>query len=332
MMNTIDCNSDCVLAEDIFEYNAKFICKYAPINDYIKKKLISKGISKINVYKKDIYDDKSFNKFKENYKITVFDVKKFILNICDGNSLDYNELLSLSEKVYDNIGKCDYIIKYAREIKNSDEYTFYHSVNVAFYGMLIANWIKLTDCEVREIISAGILHDLGKVKIENKILNKPGKLTDREYAKIKKHPIYGYKIIKNDSRINNKVKLAVLQHHERINGTGYPYGIKADKMDLYSKIIAIADVYDAMTSDRVYKKKKSPFSAFKMFKTEGISIFDSNILKTFMSNIIVYFIGAEVVLNDGRKGIIVYISPDNILHPILKIGLDYIDLSKDGNV
>ncbi|WP_242874777.1 HD-GYP domain-containing protein [Clostridium pasteurianum] len=335
MMNTIDCNSDCVLAEDIFVCNTKLISRYTPINDYIKQSLFSKGINEVSVYKKndskDISSNSEADEFKEGYEIAVSDVKKFVLNICDGNSLDYDELLNLSEKVYDNIGKCDYMVKYAREIKNNDEYTFYHSVNVAFYGMLIANWLKLTDNEIREVISAGILHDLGKIKIENEILNKPGKLTNSEYEKIKEHPVYGYEMINNDSRISNKVKLAILQHHERINGTGYPYGIKADEIDLYSKIIAVADVYDAMTSDRVYKKKKSPFIAFKMFRTEGISLFDASILRTFMSNITVHFIGAKVILNDGREGKIVYIPPDNILHPILKVDSNYVDFSKDSD-
>ncbi|KHD35479.1 HD family phosphohydrolase [Clostridium acetobutylicum] len=339
-VNTIDCTSDYVLAEDIFSYNnVKFISKYTPINSYIKTKLLSNSINQIDVYKKDEYEkdtkretvskEQYYEEFKESYEETVLKLKGFIIGACNGKKINDEEMLNISQKIYDDIDRADFLIKYAGNIRDKDEYTFYHSVNVSFYGMLIAKWMNLSEKQIREVISAGLLHDLGKTKIKNSILNKPGRLTDEEFEEMKKHPLYGYEIIKDDPTINDDIKNVILQHHERINGTGYPYGIKADEMGLYSRIIAIADVYDAMTSDRVYKKKKSPFRAFEMFKTEGISIFDTDILRVFLNNINVYFIGAEVLLNDGRKGKIVYIPPNNLLKPILKLNSTYIDFSKD---
>lgn len=333
-VNTIDCDNSYILAEDIYSYNdVKFISKDTPINSYIKSKLLTSGIGKVNVYKKNeakqqIPKKREYEEFKAEYEENVLKLKDLIVGACNGKKIDQEAIQNMTQNIYDDIVNTDCLIKYAGNIKDKDEYTFYHSMNVAFYGMLIAKWMNLSEEQIKEVISAGLLHDLGKIKIKDSILNKPGRLTDEEFEEMKKHPLYGYETVKDDPTIKDDIKNVILQHHERINGTGYPYGIKADQMGLYSRIISIADVYDAMTSDRVYKKRKPPFRAFEMFGSEGISIFDTDILRVFLSNINVYFIGAEVLLSDGRKGEIVYIPPNNLLQAIVKINNDYIEVSR----
>ncbi|HZK58167.1 MAG TPA: HD-GYP domain-containing protein, partial [Clostridia bacterium] len=204
--------------------------------------------------------------------------------------------------------------------------------HVPFYSMLIAAWLNLSDKEINEVIQAGLLHDIGKVKVPNKILNKKGKLTTEEFNTIKKHTTLGHEMLSKIDDISYGVKNAVLLHHERTDGSGYPFGMSTTFIDLYSKIVAIADVFDAMTSDRIYRKRKTPFDVFEMFKTVGVGIFDTTILNIFINKISPYYIGTNVMLNNGERGRIVYIPPRDVLSPIIEIQSDYLDLSVQNNI
>lgn len=239
--------------------------------------------------------------------------------------------MKLANNIYDKVFEVDYIMKYILDLENTDEYTFVHSVNVAFYSMLIGKWMKMSKYDIKLLIQAGILHDIGKIKIDNKILNKPGKLTYEEFKEMKNHPLYVYDMIKESTDIDDKIKKAVLFHHERMDGSGYPYKLAGSEISLYARIIAIADTYDAMTSNRVYKKKATPFKSFDMFLTEGIALYDVEVLNTFLSNISTYYIGSKVTLNSGQRGKIVYIPPYNISSPIIKVVSSYIDFFKKNN-
>ena len=218
------------------------------------------------------------------------------------------------------------------EIRSKDEYTYSHCVNVAFYSMLIAKWLKLSDIDINKAIQSGLLHDIGKAKIPVELLNKKGSLTKEEYEIIKKHSIFGYEIIKEMQEIDSDVKNAVLLHHERVDGSGYPFHYYRDDLNLYSRIVAVADVFDAMTSDRVYKKRISPFEVFEMFQTMGLAIFDSNILITFINKIATYLIGANVFLSNGDIAEISFIPPQSVIYPIVKTTAGYIDLSNTEDV
>jgi putative nucleotidyltransferase with HDIG domain len=209
-----------------------------------------------------------------------------------------------------------------------DGYTYTHSINTAFYAMLIAKWLKLPGKNIREVIEAGLLHDIGKAKVPERILNKPGPLTKDEYDEMKKHPVYGYSILDDEKSVSISVKKAVLSHHERLDGSGYPNGVSNDSLSLYTKILGIADVFDAITSDRIYKKRSTPFDAFSVFTSIGIRGFDMTIVNTFLNNIVSYYVGANVLLNNGYKGRIVYIPPYDIVNPVVDIKSNFIDLSK----
>ena len=165
------------------------------------------------------------------------------------------------------------------------------------------------------------------IKIPNEILNKKGRLTTEEFNIIKNHTIWGYEMLEKVDGFNDGIKNAVLMHHERTDGSGYPFSMSVNSIGLYSKIIAIADVFDAMTSDRVYRKRMTPFDAFEMFKTIGVSMFDTTILDTFIKKISPYYTGINVVLSNGKRGRIVYIPPQDILSPVVEVQSDYLDLS-----
>jgi putative nucleotidyltransferase with HDIG domain len=154
--------------------------------------------------------------------------------------------------------------------------------------------------EIRELALAAILHDIGKCKVPLEILNKPDKLNDEEYFIIKNHAIYGMEITKNIPGLTSRISKIVCQHHEKWNGTGYPVGLKSFDIDRGARIISIADVYDALTANRVYRKRYMPHEAAEYLMSESEQHFDPKILQTFISNIAVYPEDVVVMLNTGE--------------------------------
>jgi HD-GYP domain-containing protein (c-di-GMP phosphodiesterase class II) len=167
-----------------------------------------------------------------------------------------------------------------------------------------------------------------------KILNKKGELSSDEFEIVKKHTILGYELVKDINEIDNDIKLAILLHHERMDGSGYPYHYNQDDKDLniYSRIVALADVFDAMTTDRVYKKRSTPFEVFEMFQTVGISMYDTKIMNLLINKLASYLVGSKVLLSNGSVGEIVYIPLQNVTKPIIKVSSCYIDLSQSDSV
>ena len=199
-------------------------------------------------------------------------------------------------------------------LKVSDEYTFKHSVDVATMSMIIAKKHGLDQEAVREIGIAGLLHDMGKSKIPNEILNKPSRLTDEEFHLMKQHALFGYQILKEKDSFNDKILLGVLQHHEKLNSRGYPMGVPMEKIHLYARIISVADIYDALVTERPYKKGFSPRDAVEMIMamTEELDI---EVMKSFLGSVILYPVDSIVTLSNGEKAKVVSNNPDYVLRP-----------------
>lgn len=217
-------------------------------------------------------------------------------------------------------------------LKVSDEYTFKHSVDVATMAMIIAKKQGLPDKDVYEIGISGILHDVGKSKIPNEVLNKAGKLTDEEFAIMRQHSLFGYDILKNKDNISNSVLMGVLQHHEKINGRGYPLGVPAEKINQYAKIISVADIYDALVTERPYKKAFSQRDAVEMIMSMTGEL-DITAMKSFLESVILYPVDCIVQLSNGERAKVVENYPDYLLRPKvvgLKTGKVY-NLAEDVN-
>jgi len=215
-------------------------------------------------------------------------------------------------------------------LKISDEYTFKHSVDVATMAMIIAKKRQMSKQEVYDIGISGLLHDIGKSKIPNEILNKPGKLTEEEFAVMKQHPVLGYQILKENQGLSDMIKLGVLQHHEKINGKGYPLGTEAAQISTFGKIISVVDIYDALVTERPYKPGFSPRDAVEMIMAMTAEL-DMAALKGFMGSVILYPVGSTVVLSNGEKARVVENFEEAILRPKvvgLKTGRVY-DLARD---
>ena len=218
------------------------------------------------------------------------------------------------------------------ELKSVDEDTFTHSINVSLYAMLLGKWLLLPESQIIDLIQAALLHDVGKTKIPDSILNKREKLETEEFDLIKSHPIYSFEIIKDIEGLSIESKNAVLMHHERENKSGYPAGLDGSSMSISSKIIAITNFYDSITSERFYRKRVTPFEAFQILQSQVISNFDIHIVSTFLSNIAACYVGTKVLLSNGQTGEIVYVPPNALTKPIIQVASEYLDLSKEPNL
>ncbi len=199
-------------------------------------------------------------------------------------------------------------------LKVSDEYTFKNSVDVATMSMIIARKYVLTDKQVYEIGITGLLHDIGKSKIPNEVLNKAGKLTDEEFEIMRQHSVFGYRILENKDDLSKEVKMGVLQHHEKTNGKGYPMKVSAEQITLFARIISVSDIYDALVTERPYKKPFSPRDAVEMIMSMTGEL-DIDIMRCFMESVILYPVGTDVALSTGETARVVENIPHSVLRP-----------------
>jgi putative nucleotidyltransferase with HDIG domain len=336
-ISTINCNDGDILAYDVYSVNgnALLVAKETILNGFLKEHLYNLGIKNVSIYKQENSITKksgSCTDFSETYINTITYTKRIFHDIMEGNPPDATLLLAFAKRIYKNSGDNYNVIKCIADIRTADEYTYIHSVNVSFYSMLIAKWLGLSGHEITKAILAGLLHDVGKIKIPGQILNKAGKLTKPEFDIIKNHTVMGYEIVDSMDDFDSDIKSAVLLHHERMDGSGYPLGCYPEKLNLYSRIVAIADVYDAMTSERVYKSRSTPFEAFRMFQSAGLGLFDVKILNVFMNGLANYLMGIKVLLSNGEVGEIVFVPLHSITNPIIQVSDDYLDLSRENSI
>ena len=213
-------------------------------------------------------------------------------------------------------------------MRQFDDLTYVHSVNVALIASILGQWLKFSEKDIRILTISGLLHDIGKIMIPNEILTKPGKLTVAEYNIMKQHVNFGYEKVKNQN-IDIRIKEACLLHHEKCDGTGYPFGLKSDHIPAVAKIIAIADVYDAMTSPRVYRGPTCPFDVINLFEQEGFQKYDSRYIMIFLRRIAESYLNENVRLSDGRSGKLIYINNHALSRPVVMADGEAIDLRKE---
>jgi len=216
-------------------------------------------------------------------------------------------------------------------INGSNEDSIYtHSVNVASLSYLIGKWQGYDNKKLHNLVYASLLHDFGKTKIDENIINKKEPITKDEYDILKTHSSLSYNAVKAIPYINRDIALGILLHHERNDGSGYPLGITGDKIPEIAKIIAIADVFDAINSNRVYKKKKQPFEALQEIKEESIKgKLDYALCDTFLKGLLNFYVGQEVVLSNGEVGRIVQMDINNISKPLILCDEKFIDLKTE---
>ncbi|WP_078379100.1 HD-GYP domain-containing protein [Sutcliffiella halmapala] len=200
-----------------------------------------------------------------------------------------------------------------------DNYVFTHSLNVTLYALSIGLKLGLPQKDLEILGLGGMLHDIGKMQIPAEILHKPGKLTSEEFIEMKKHTTYGYDVLRNMHTIPLLVAHCAFQHHERLNGSGYPRGVKKDDIHIFAKILAVADVFDAVTSHRIYRNAMLPHEGLELLYAGSESLYEPAIIEAFRKSVAIYPFGLTVTLNDGRKGLVVGQNKDLTERPIIRI-------------
>ncbi|MUT64441.1 HD-GYP domain-containing protein [Paenibacillus sp. NEAU-GSW1] len=212
-------------------------------------------------------------------------------------------------------------------LNTTDDYTYQHSVQVGMLSYYLATWLDYTNEESLQIGKAGFLHDIGKSRISDTILNKPAKLTTEEFDEVKKHAQYGHEIIEQSFSDEPYLAVSALQHHERNDGSGYPYGLTGDSIHPVSKIIAVVDIYSAMISERVYRKKRDLLFVLKELFKLSFSELDAHTTHTFIKHMIPNFIGKKALLESGETGVIIMTHPTEFFRPLIQIGDRFIDMT-----
>lgn len=249
-----------------------------------------------------------FNRMRSNSTIPMDEVKENIIPAIHQAS-DFPDLYSVLSGLHDK-----------------DDYTYRHNIGVGVIATMIGKWLHLDKDELAVLTTAATLHDLGKVNIADDILNKPGKFTVEEYDAMKRHTIFGYELIRQTADIDSRIGLVALQHHEREDGRGYPFGAKGGDIQFFSKIVGVADIFHAMTSERVYKKAMPFYKVMQQMVEEGFGKLDTAICNLFVKRMMEMAIGGEVLLSNGDTGKIVIVHGEDPINPAVIVGERYYDL------
>jgi len=257
-----------------------------------------------------------------------------------GNAIDHAAAGELVEEISNSVLRNPGALISLARLRSADDYTYMHSVAVCALMVALARQLELDEGQTREAGMAGLLHDLGKALIPMEVLNKPGKLTDEEFHIVKNHPVEGHRLLVEGGGAS-KVSLDVcLHHHEKVDGTGYPEGLKDADISLYAKMGAVCDVYDAITSNRPYKNGWDPAESIRKMVEWSSGHFDTHIFHAFVKSIGIYPTGSLVRLASGRLGVVIEQSPKSLLAPQVRVFFstksktyilpETIDLSKHG--
>lgn len=235
-----------------------------------------------------------------------------------GNSVSIKEAAPLVDEISQSVARNPSAMLSISRMKNKDDYTYLHSVAVCALMIALGKQLAYTG-DLHSLGMAGLLHDIGKMAIPDEILNKPGKLTDQEFEIVKAHPFQGWEILKQSYGVDEIALEVSLHHHEHVDGSGYPDKLSGNDLSLIARMAAVCDVYDAITSDRCYKKGWEPAEALKKMAEWKQGHFDDAVFKAFVKTVGIYPTGTLVKLHSGRLGIVTEQSPETLLKPKIKI-------------
>ena len=327
---------DCV-TEDVFNSNGVFVLqKGTELTNEAIAKLVQHGIDYIdidnrseNVASSDgILAASSLQKIKHKVDEAIDMFETLFLESLASGKFDEDMIDDkLQPLMNDLMGQKD-VVSLLMMFNHQDDYTYNHSLQVGLLCYYIATWIGYDKDEAYKIGKAGYLHDIGKCMIPPHILNKPGKLTDEEFDFVKKHASYGYEVVKNSTG-DEVAALVAKQHHERDDGSGYPYGLTKDEIHPYARICAVADTYSAMTSRRVYQTKKEQLAVLQELYKLSFGKLSAEAVQALIHHLVPNFIGKKVLLSTGEVGQIVMTNQSDFFRPLVQTDTRFVDLSKD---
>jgi len=291
---------------------------------------VAKTVSKTSVsHWNTVRSTPDFMDFERNYRSAAAMLRLEFQILSDPATTHY-DMYKLTDMVYSLVRSsysATHIFDLLHCMRDYDDSIYVHCLNVALVAHVIGIWLNLDDTTLRLLTLAGVVHDIGKINIPISILNKPGKLTDEEYEIIKRHPDFGVQIMSKfnlDPRVIDGIGL----HHERNDGSGYPNRLTSNSIPEFAKILAIADVYDAMTALRTYRESISPFDVVENFEKDGYTKFETAYLLPFLEHIVNSYINVPVLLSNSLVGEVVMINRQKLSRPMVQVGTEFLDLTK----
>lgn len=288
-------------------------------------------VDKTQSYSTRLKATPQYQEFQRNYSKNIVSLKETFVSITGGQSdLVCNGLLEEATKLFSSKTSLE-LFDMIHTMRSLDDSTYAHSLNVAMISRAIGKWLHLSKEDLDTLTLASLLHDIGKTQIPDEVLNKQGKLTDEEFDLIKSHSKKGHSILKN-TNFDTRIKLAALQHHERYDGSGYPRGLEGDEIDTYASIVAIADVYDAMTAARSYRAPQCAFQVIACFEREGFQKYNPDVIYTFLHRVAGCYNNSRVLLSNGVTGRVVFLNKASLSRPIIETDEgQMLDLSSPAN-
>jgi putative nucleotidyltransferase with HDIG domain len=319
----------CRLKRDIYSKSGVLVLSQSTVltHDHMRKGILHRvGLTLDDII---IEDERNMNLIMDEALVHLGAIYK---QAEDTNRLTYGVIRKKLLPAINQMSENASIFSLLHDLQAKDDYTYNHSFGVAILAVMIGKWMKLNKKELSILTVVALLHDIGKLKIPKEILNKADRLTEEEYAIMKKHTLYGYEIIKNTKGFSYRHALIALQHHEREDGSGYPLGLMGNKLDILSKIVAVADVFHAMTTKRVYRDAIPFHQVLQQMQQHAFGKLDPAITTLFIEKLMSASIGSETMLTDGRRAKIVMINPNCRGNPLVRINSDFVDLSKHGSL
>lgn len=331
-----------ITARDVYSRNDQLILNRETTLDSNRiAKIMFYAIESVYVYEPENSGTKSghsmeqmrnsieFRNFKKDYDSSVLSVQTAMNDVIERNEeLDPDQLLSEVTQIISRSKSRTDVFHMLQCMKGYDDQTYVHSVNVALLCNIFADWLGMPRADKEAVTLCGLLHDIGKLTIPKNIINKPEKLTPQEYEIMKQHTVRGYELVK-DMDLDKEIKQAILLHHERYNGAGYPFHRTGNEVNSFAMLTAIADVYNAMTSDRIYRAAFCPFDVIREFEENGKQLYDPKYLIPLLERIAETYISQTVRLNSDEEGEIVMLNRDTLSRPLVRVENKFIDLSRD---
>lgn len=271
-------------------------------------------------YSQKVKSQPEFLEFQVTYNKEINSIKEIFNSVIKTPEapLDFHQILDDFTELIASCRTTVALFDKLHNMRQDEDSVYAHCLNVALISRMMGKWLKL-DSKERDVLTlCGLFHDIGKISIPDEILNKPDKYTDEEFALIQQHPLFSYKLLKHQP-IDERIKKAALQHHERWDGSGYPQKIEGDAIDDFAAIVAIADVYDATTAARSYRPPLCPFQAISMFEKDGLSKYHPKYILTFLNRIATTYQHNRILLNNGQSANIVMINSKHLTRPMIQM-------------
>ena len=328
------------LAEDVYSYQNKLLYPKDTVvdNDMIAR-LSRYSIMVVSIKEEIDYATTHFEKIRLSSEFKSFELtynncmaiyRKMMRGFVEqGIPVKMSSLMDLYTKISSRARSGEQLLDYLYNmLPGMDDLTYAHCLNSALIAGVFGTWLNLPENDILALVQCGFFYDIGKLKLPQDLLWKPGKLTDLEFTKLKTHTMLGFDMLK-DLDMDEHVIKATLMHHERCDGSGYPSKLRSAQIDVFAKYIAIIDAYEAMTSARVYRQSLNPFQVIANFEWDGYDKYDEAILKPILSRIAATQLGFNVLLNNGVEAVITRINEEHLTRPMLRSKERDIDLSEE---